>query len=119
MNYAYITRKQANIIYSAVKRGELNASKKFINKLYDSVERTDSDMYLRVNDIIDWIFKKNFDFAQAIIDGSLIEKKTVEIVDGYRIATDHEDNPFLIAGEKVEITHFEVKYTFIENYYND
>lgn len=114
MNYAYITRKQANIIYAAVKRGKLHASKKFINKLYDAVERTDSDMYSLVNGIVDYLFKGNVEFAQALIDGKCINEVHALVIDGYRPAT--ADDLFWSIGEMIEVSHWETTYVIADHY---
>lgn len=114
MNYTYVTRKQANIIYAAIKRGELHATKKFINRLYDSVERTNSGMDSRVNGIIDYLFKGNIEFAQALIDGKYINETRTLVHDGYRPAT--ENDLFWSVGEMIEESHWETTYTIADNY---
>ena len=40
MSYDYFTRKQANILYGAVKRGQLDMNKKDINRMYNTIVET-------------------------------------------------------------------------------
>lgn len=72
IRYNYLTKKQANIVYAAIKRGDLVASRKWINDMYNTVgDCTDSslEMMNRVNMVVSFISRGQLDLAQAIIDG--------------------------------------------------
>lgn len=74
--YSYLTRKQANVVYSAIKRGELTASKKWVNELYNAVENVDAvEMQDDASRVIGFMFDGRLDLAQAIIDGKSVEKR--------------------------------------------
>lgn len=80
--YEYLTKKQANIIYAAIKRGDLTASKKWINRMYNTVQNTCDDSLIMMHDcqnIVSLIFESNFEIAQAIIDGAHAEYRHVKV----------------------------------------
>lgn len=101
MNYKYVTRKQANIIYAAIKRGELNAPKSFVQALYTAVGDSDNITFVcTVPRIIDHIFNNRFELAQAEINGKVTAFKTVATKTIARAAT--IDDWFFEVGEMIE-----------------
>lgn len=98
MNYKYLTRKQANIIYRAVKSDQITAPKKFISDMYNLVGSTDLSpeayrLMCQVEDAIRYIFVSNFKFAQARIDGKRIVTKKV-IWDVKMLTQEDVDNDY-------------------------
>lgn len=91
-NFAYLTRKQANVIYATYKRGDIAMSKAQANEMYDAVGDTENEgAYAFYKQVLDFIFKKRLDLAQALLDG-----KQVRYDDGYEevaITQDMLDNP--------------------------
>lgn len=89
--YEYLTRKQANIIYAAIKRGELEADSSFTNDMYAAVEDRRNETYAMMRTcqlIISLIFDDQLELAQNVIDGAWYEQQS-SIVD-YRDPTEDE-----------------------------
>ena len=94
-NYKYITRNQANIIYSNWKNGIIVCDKKFVDKVYQFVgrqtdNRDDIKFIYDVSDIVKFIIEGQPDLAQAIIDGKTISKEQV-IVDEFTLTQEMID----------------------------
>lgn len=111
-SYSTFTKKQANVLYSAVKRGELEMGKKDIKRMYDLVGKNMLDTDERgfrgqLESAIRHLLDGRIECAQARLDGRKVEK--VEVIDGYteRVAT--EDDWFEELGSIIreEITHTE------------
>ena len=89
MNYAYFTRKQANIIYSAYKQGKLDVKKSIINKVYAIVGDTRDCSVKSGHEIIEFkfaceraiqaIFDGEYNIASEILQGKKWYKNSVEI----------------------------------------
>lgn len=103
-NYRYYTRKQAGIVYAAIKRGDLTASDKFVKALYNDAESTERvDRILAVNRIIDHVINNRFDLAQAEVNGCITDTVPVKTVTR-RPATE-EDGEVLFGIVKVGEMH--------------
>lgn len=73
------TRKQAGVIYAAVKRGDLKLEREAISELYDNADgieifNTDdaeraNDLHYGIKNAIDAIFGNDYAFAQSMLDG--------------------------------------------------
>lgn len=80
--YDYLTRKQANIIYAAIKRGDLNAPASFTRKMYDAVGDTTKETYetmRRYQILVSLIIEEELELAQNVIDGAWYDKRNVEV----------------------------------------
>lgn len=74
--YAYLTRKQAGIVYAATKSGDITMTKKAIGMMYDAVGCPYVDLRddlravaVRADRAIGHLFEGRTDIAQAILDG--------------------------------------------------
>lgn len=112
--YSYFTKKQANVIYSNFKRGNVTLTKKQSKMLYDLVgrnerfapmTRAEREARHSFEDAIKCILEGNFELAQACINGGYLVETYEEV---YRVATeaDCENNWFLEVGEVIEERHF-------------
>ena len=89
MNYSYLTRKQANIIYSAYKQGKLDIKKSIVNKVYDIVGDTRDASVSGGLEVIQFrfaceraiqaIFDGEYQIASEILQGKKWYKNSVEI----------------------------------------
>lgn len=118
MQYRYYTRKQAGIIYAAIKRGDLVATKKFISELYNSVEDVyDVARIHAVNRIIDHLFNKRFDLAQAEVDGHMTDTIAVKTIT--RRAATEEDGEVLFGmvevGEMYDFEKTTLEWTVLDH----
>lgn len=109
MNYKYLTKKQANIIYKYYMGGQINVSREFIDQMYklvgiSTLEPKQVNFIYRVQDAISYLFEGNFKFAQARIDGCSIVEKTV-IWDIKELTEDdiNSEYPFGEVGEIITI----------------
>ena len=91
--FNYFTRKQANIIYAAIKRGEIKMVKRDVNRMYNlvgvrgfnlSVE--DCEFLGKLNNVIAAIFDSRLDVANGLLNGETWRKDYVttdKVVDEY------------------------------------
>ena len=107
MGYSYFTRKQANILYGAIKRGELYADKGTIKDMYDIVGI--SDDYLSLDDrifrghlerAISHYLEGRPEYAQEELNGNIVKKEYVQVGTTKRVAT--EDDWFEELGSIIE-----------------
>ena len=82
--FNYFTRKQANIIYAAIKRGEINMAKRDVNRMYNlvgvrgfnlSVE--DCEFLGKLDNVITAIFDSRLDVANGLLNGEKWRKEQV------------------------------------------
>lgn len=82
--FNYFTRKQANIIYAAIKRGEIKMTKRDVNKMYGlvgvrgfnlSVE--DCEFLGKLDNVITAIFDSRLDVANGLLNGETWRKEQV------------------------------------------
>ena len=78
-SYATFTRKQANVIYTAFKRGELTMTRKQTSAMYDLVGKqrvTEAEAKMRgmFERVIGFVFDGNIEMAQALLDGREVRK---------------------------------------------
>ena len=112
-DYSYMTRKQAGIVYAAVKRGELRAAKKTIGRMYDLVGATELDTASRVERghferCVGHIIDGRMELAQAELDGRTTRRERVLVGTTVRIAT--EDDWFYEVGEEIEENVYEERW---------
>ena len=104
-SYSTFTKKQAGIVYAAIKRGELNASKATVNEMYALVGQNALSTEEAVKRgsferCVGHIMNDRMELAQAELDGKRTElERYVERVEK-RIAT--EDDWFYEIGEEIE-----------------
>ena len=114
-SWSHFTRKQANIIYAAIKRGDLVVRRGFAKKLYGIVDLTTMD-YEECNfrcmceEAIPYIIKNQYEYAQAILDGKEVFRKLfVDSVEQFTIENDEQlervDNIFAEIGDTVCFIH--------------
>ena len=100
------TKKQAGVIYGAIKRGNLTAPKGFIKAMYDMVGnnwnhyalRHESEfnqkVFWQTQSILDFIFDKRYDLCQYIIDGYSVETEQLDrVISSTTVTQDMLDNP--------------------------
>jgi hypothetical protein len=80
--YAYLTRRQAGIVYAAAKRGDVSLDKRHAREMYGIVEQSwmDLDLHgrsimLHVDAAIDHIIAGRMELAQAELDGRFTEER--------------------------------------------
>lgn len=82
--FNYFTRKQANIIYAAIKRGEIKMVKRDVNRMYNlvgvrgfnlSVE--DCEFLGKLDNVITAIFDSRLDVANGLLNGEIWRKEQV------------------------------------------
>lgn len=82
--FNYFTRKQANIIYAAIKRGEIKMAKRDVNRMYNlvgvrgfnlSVE--DCEFLGKLDNVITAIFDSRLDVANGLLNGEMWRKEQV------------------------------------------
>ena len=82
--FNYFTRKQANIIYAAIKRGEIKMVKRDVNRMYNlvgvrgfnlSVE--DCEFLGKLDNVITAIFDSRLDVANGLLNGETWRKEQV------------------------------------------
>ena len=82
--FNYFTRKQANIIYAAIKRGEIKMAKRDVNRMYNlvgvrgfnlSVE--DCEFLGKLDNVITAIFDSRLDVANGLLNGEVWRKEQV------------------------------------------
>ena len=82
--FNYFTRKQANIIYAAIKRGEIKMVKRDVNRMYNlvgvrgfnlSVE--DCEFLGKLDNVITAIFDSRLDVANGLLNGEMWRKEQV------------------------------------------
>lgn len=103
-SYSVFTKKQAGIVYAAIKRGELEASKATVSKMYDLVGRNaldNDECQIRgsFERCVCHIVEGRTDMAQAELDGKVTRKERVLVGTETRIAT--EDDWFYEVGEEI------------------
>ena len=94
-SYSVFTKKQAGIVYAAIKRGELSASKATVSKMYDLVGKNalDNDecqMRGSFERCVCHIIESRMDMAQAELDGKTTCKERVLV--GYEEHVADPDN---------------------------
>lgn len=111
-SYSTFTKKQANILYFAVKRGQLEMSKSEISRMYDLVGKNmlDADEATfkgQLTSAISHYLEGRTDCAQARLDGKKVEE--VKVIDGYTERVADEDDWFEEPGTIIreEISHTE------------
>lgn len=79
-DYTCFTRKQANILYTNVKRGKINMTRKDISNMYNIVGVRDcnDDRRYIYERVISAIFDDKFDIAQSILDGETWYRGEIE-----------------------------------------
>lgn len=80
--YEYLTQKQANIVYAAYKRGDIELSGEFVREMYDCVEDRSNETYemmCRVQLLISLIMDNELELAQYVADGGWTGKMPVEV----------------------------------------
>lgn len=113
-SYSTFTKKQAGIVYAAIKRGELSASKKTISKMYDLVGKNMLDydeMVLRgsFERCVGHIVEGRIEFAQAELDGKRTRKESVVVGYVERVA-DPENDWFSEPGEIIRDEVYEERW---------
>ena len=95
--YAYLTRKQAGIVYGAIKRGSVSLDKRHVKAMYDivgtpwgSLDVHDRQVLMHIDAAIDHILADQYDLAQAELDGHYTELS--QRVVGTRKVTVTDDN---------------------------
>lgn len=82
--FNYFTRKQAGIIYAAIKRGEIKMAKRDVNRMYNlvgvrgfnlSVE--DCEFLGKLDKVITAIFDSRLDVANGLLNGETWRKEYV------------------------------------------
>lgn len=118
--YEYLTQKQANIVYAAYKRGDIELTSEFIREMYDCVGDRSNETYVmmcRVQLLVSLIMDNEFELAQYVADGGNAEKVPVEV--GRRPAEEEEcwfDNDEETARKFAEgIPVYEEKWMRIDN----
>ena len=86
-DFAVFTRKQANVVYAAYKRGEVKMTSKQVKHLYNCVGTND----FTFASVCSFICEGMNELAQAILDGHKVEAYEVETVVREEI---EEDDPF-------------------------
>lgn len=111
-SYSTFTKKQANALYSAVKRGELEMDGKNIKRMYDLVGKNTLDtgeciFRGQLESAIRHLFSNRIECAQARLDGKKVEE--VRVIDGYTECVATEDDWFEEPGSIIreEIAHYE------------
>ena len=84
--YDYFTRKQAGILYGAVKRGELYMDPSDIRRMYNIVELAwgmasydERHDRLRYESAIDHYMNGRLNIAQAVLDGRPVHEEQVQV----------------------------------------
>lgn len=91
--FNYFTRKQANIIYAAIKRGEIKMLKRDVNRMYNLVgvrgfnlSAEDCEFLSKLDKVITAIFDSRLDVANGLLNGETWRKEHVQtdkVVDEY------------------------------------
>lgn len=94
-SYSTFTKKQANVIYAAIKRGELTASKQTVKEMYNMVGATslDTDEQIRRGHFercIGHLLEGRTEFAQMELDGHTVKYEYVVTGTIERVATDDD-----------------------------
>lgn len=94
-SYSTFTKKQANVIYAAIKRGELTASKQTVREMYNLVGATslDTDEQVRRGHFercISHLLEGRTEFAQMELDGHTVRREYVVTGTIKRVATDDD-----------------------------
>ena len=74
MSYQHLTKKQANVVYAAYKRGDVSMDKATINRMYRMVGVA-GESFDHFSKACDHIINGRLDMAQAELDG----KRTREV----------------------------------------
>lgn len=112
-SYSTFTRKQADIVYAAVKRGELSASKSVISKMYDLVganmlDADERQMRGSFERCVCHIVEGRMELAQAELDGRRTRLERVLVAIERRVATD--EDWFYEPGEEIEEEVYEERW---------
>ena len=112
-SYSTFTKKQAGIVYAAVKRGELDATKATISKIYDLVganvlDTCERELRGSFERCVVHIVEGRMEMAQAELDGKRTKKERVLVRVEKRIAT--EDDWFYEVGEEIEEEVYEERW---------
>ena len=82
--FNYFTRKQANIIYAAIKRGEIKMVKRDVNRMYNLVgvrgfnlSAEDCEFLGKLDNVITAIFDSRLDVANGLLNGEVWRKEQV------------------------------------------
>lgn len=82
--FNYFTRKQANIIYAAIKRGEIKMVKRDVNRMYNLVgvrgfnlSAEDCEFLGKLDNVITAIFDSRLDVANGLLNGETWRKERV------------------------------------------
>ena len=68
MSYEYLTKKQANVVYAAYKRGEVSMDEATINRMYGMVGVA-GESFGHFSQACDHIINGRLEMAQAELDG--------------------------------------------------
>ncbi len=83
-DFVTFTRKQANVVYAAHKRGDVKMTRQQVTHLYNCVGTDDFTFY----GVVQFICEDRYDLAQAVLDGRKVEEYTVEIVKTEKVDED-------------------------------
>lgn len=113
--YAYLTKKQAGIVYAAVKRGDVTMSAKQVRAMYDMVGDPEASYY-HIAEAVSHIINGRFEMAQAELDGKYTE--CVEVVTSVEsvLVTEENELDFIFEeiGEYAEVEHTELVWRVCE-----
>ena len=114
-NYSYstFTKKQAGVVYAAIKRGELEASKATVSRMYGLVGRSGLDAdeladRARFERCLLHIVDGRMEMAQAELDGEGTRLERVLVGTVTRAAT--EDDWFHEVGEEISEDVYEERW---------
>lgn len=111
MSYAYLTRKQANTMYSAHKRGEITLNKSIISTMYhivgvptNELNDSETEAYLRIRKGLDLYFKSSAKDAETYLNGGTIREIPSHIsFQPWRIATADEKETLKETGKLIKV----------------
>jgi hypothetical protein len=113
--YAYLTKKQAGIVYAAMKRGDVTMSKKQVRDMYDMVGDPKANYY-HIDNAVGHIINGRLDMAQAEIDGKYTKCVTVVTSVEKVLVTEENWLDFIFEeiGEYAEVEHTELVWKVCE-----
>lgn len=116
-NYSTFTKKQAGIVYAAIKRGELSASKKTVADMYDLVgknmlEYDEAVLRGSFERCVGHIVEGRIEFAQAELDGKRTRKERVLVgyVEHVADPENNDDDWFFEPGEIIRDEVYEERW---------
>jgi len=108
--FVVFTRKQANVVYAAMKRGEVRMSRAQVKRLYDCVGTND----MQFSSACSFICEGRYDLAQAMLDGGRVEAYDVEHVTRTLVTEENaHEYLFFEVGDVVEETTTETRYRVV------